>query len=297
MESKTKETPLIVVVGQTAAGKSAMAMRLAKKYEGEIVCADSRTVYRHMDIGTVKPTQKDRLMIPHHLLDIVDPGEDFNASAFKKAAEKDIGDISSRGKIPFLVGGSGLYTDSLIFDYDFSSKHDPKRRDELNRLTVAELRGIILSKNLPMPENTENKRHLARVIETGGLAPKNKKPRPNTLIIGLDVRKEVLAERIEKRTNQMIDEGLIGEARRLGEKYGWQREPMKSIGYREWPDYFSGKKTKDEVINQINASTRKFAKRQMTWFKRDKNIVWVKDLKEADKLVKDFLSRFDTIPS
>lgn len=284
-------------MGPTAAGKSAMALQLAKRYGGEIVCADSRTVYKRMDIGTAKPSEKDRREVPHHLLDLVDPSEDFNASDFKKAAKKAVEDIQSRGKVPFLVGGSGLYTDSLIFDYDFSTKHDPGQRDALNRLTVAKLQDIIRFKGLPMPKNSGNKRHLTRVIETGGSAPKKKKMRPHTLVIGAGVAREVLDKKIEKRTNQMVDDGLVEEAKKLGEEYGWRREPMKSIGYREWPDYFAGRKTKDEAVKQINSSTRKFAKRQMTWFKRNKNIVWVKDLKEADKLVKDFLSRFGTIPS
>lgn len=297
MESQSKNTPLIVIVGQTAAGKSDMALKLAGKYDGEIICADSRTVYRGMDIGTAKPDADDRRAILHHLLDIVDPREDFNASDFQKVAEQVIEDVRSRGKVPFLVGGSGLYVDGVIFGYDFSSKHNPNKRDELNRLNVEKLHEMIRLKNLPMPENSANKRHLIRVIETGGLAPKNRKLRGNTLVVGLDQSKEVLAGKIKRRTRQMVEDGLIEETKRLSQKYGWQIEPMKSIGYREWHGYQSGKKTKEETIEQINSSTRKFAKRQMTWFKRNNDIVWVKDLPQADKLVKDFLSRFDTIAS
>ena len=295
--NREKNRPLVVIVGQTAAGKSALAVKLAQKYKGEIISADSRTIYKTMDIGTAKPVPKEQGRVRHHLLDIVSPDEKFTASDFQKIADKAIHDIISRGKIPFLVGGSGLYVDSVIFDYEFSSIHNPKERDKLNRLPVGELQNIVKEKKLKMPENYKNKRYLVRTIEAKVRTPSNRVVRGNTLVIGLKIPPAVLKEKITRRTHKMIEIGLIEEAKSLSSKYGWGYEPMKSIGYKEWHGYFAGEKTKDQTIKQIASSTNRFAKRQMTWFKRNKNIIWIKDLQEADKLVEDFISRFDTMSS
>ncbi len=264
MGTEPINTPLIAVVGATASGKSALAARLAQKYGGEIICADSRTIYRGMDIGTAKPSRADREQVPHHLLDIVEPDERFNASDFKKMATKSIKDIHARAKLPILAGGSGLYIDALLFDFGFAAAGSPR--------------------------SSTNPRHLDRTVQV-----QSKGLRPNTLVIGLRMPQELLHERITARTEQMIQEGLEEEARDLSQKYGWGSEPMKSIGYRQWHDYFTHQQNKAQTIDQIISSTKQYAKRQMTWFKRNKNIVWVKDLQEADKLVEDFLAKFDTM--
>lgn len=264
MESEPRKTPLIAIVGPTASGKSDMAMELARKYSGEIICADSRTVYREMDIGTAKPTPADRGLVPHHLLDIINPDKPFNASDFKKLANEAIEDIRSRGKIPFLVGGSGLYIDAVLFDYSFAPAG--AGRSEINQ------------------------RHLSKTV---AVAKKNLSS--DTIVIGLKLPREALLQRIAERTKQMINSGLIEETKGLASRYGWMREPMKSIGYREWRGYFAGQKNKKQAEDQIINSTKRFAKRQITWFKRNKDIAWVKNLNEADKLAKEFLSKFDTI--
>jgi tRNA dimethylallyltransferase len=234
-------------------------MKLARKYDGEIICADSRTVYKGMDIGTAKPSKHDKRLVPHHLLDIASPDEKFNVSDFKKRAEKAIQDIQNRGRIPFLTGGSGLYIDAVLFDYGFSSPDAPRSR--------------------------ENPRHLAK---TAAIEKKNL--RANTLIIGVKVPQDTLKRRIAARAVQMVGEGLADEVKALSGRYGWEGEPMKGLGYKQWRPFFAGEQTKEETIGQIIDSTKKYAKRQMTWFRRNKNIIWVKDLQEADKLIEDFVS-------
>lgn len=281
---------LVVVVGPTASGKSKLAMELAEKYNGEIICADSRTIYKGMDIGTAKPTLYEQKRVKHHLLDVVTPDDTFTAADFKEAALKAIKEISFRGKTPFLVGGSGLYIDSVIYDFDFAPKSDTRQRQQLNALPVEDLQGIIRTRNLQMPTNYKNKRHLVRVIETNGQKTSPKKLKPNTLVIGLKVPKDDLSSRIKSRVEQMVDDGLVKEAEDLGKRYGWGSEPMKSIGYQEWQDYFAGKQSLQDTTGKIVVASNKLAKRQMTWFRRNKNIVWIQDLQDARNLVDGFVA-------
>src|SRR5688572_21256799 len=161
--------PLIVIAGPTASGKSALAMKVAKKYNGEIICADSRTVYKGMDIGTAKPSAVDRKEVPHHLLDIVQPNQPFTAADFKEQALAAIDDISGRGKLPIMVGGTGLYIDSVIFDYRFGDPADPDKRAQLQDMTLEQLQQMCVMEGIRLPENTKNKRHLVRAVELGGV--------------------------------------------------------------------------------------------------------------------------------
>src|SRR5680860_52655 len=157
---------IVCIVGPTGSGKSDIAMDMASKYNGEIICADSRTVYQGMDIGTAKPTADDRRLVIHHLLDEVSPDESFNASQFQRLATQAIGDIAGRGKLPMLVGGTGLYVDSVVYGFDFSNKPDPQQRRQLQAMSVEQLQQIISDRGLPVPANDRNPRHLMRTIET-----------------------------------------------------------------------------------------------------------------------------------
>ncbi len=241
-----KVSPLIVVVGETASGKTALGIELAQKFNGEIICADSRTVYKHMDIGTAKPTEAEQKGIKHHLLDIVEPNEKYNVAHFKKDAINAIKDIVSRRKLPIMVGGTGLYIDSVIFDYDFDKK------------TMSGLRA-------------------------------------NTLIIGIQRRRDELKQRIQERVEGMLDEGLVDEVKSLGNKYGWENEAMTSTSYRAFAEHAKGTISLEEAKQKFIRNDVLFAKRQRTWFRRpvyQESIQWVNNPSDAVDLATTFLSKF-----
>lgn len=264
---------LVVIVGTTASGKSGAAMEIAQQYGGEIICADSRTIYKGMDIGTAKPSPEDQAKVPHYLLDIVEPNQKFTVADFQKRANKAIEDIQNRGKVPILVGGTGLYVDAVIYDYSFRAG-DPKKRQALEKLTVNELQTKIKELGLPMPENEQNPRHLIKVLETNGAVAQKQALRPNTLVLGLEWPTEQLKQRITERVEQMIEQGLEQEVRALADQYGWQAEAMKGIGYREWQAYFDGQQDLIKTKELIAKNTWQYARRQRTWFKRNKDIIW-----------------------
>jgi tRNA dimethylallyltransferase len=285
--------PIVVILGLTASGKSKLAMDLARRFDGELICADSRTVYKGMDIGTAKPPIHDRKDITHHLLDVVTPDQPFSAAEFKRLAEKTIEDISNRGKLPIVVGGTGLYIDSLVFDFAFLPKPENDSREELNSLSISQLQQKIINLGIVMPENSENPRHLIRAIETNGEIPIKKGMLKNVLLIGIDVSREELVKRVQTRVDAMFEQGLESEAKEMLEKYGNDAPGLSAVGYREWV------KSSDEVTvkDQITISTMQYAKRQRTWFKRNEQIKWVNQADEAIKLVQDFLEQFNNILS
>lgn len=284
---------LITIVGQTASGKSSMALELAEKYGGEIICADSRTVYKSTDIGTAKPTLADRSRVPHHLLDVVEPGQPFNAADFKYLANNAIADIYSKGKIPFLVGGTGLYVDSVLFDFEFGNEADPELRSELEALSDDMLRRR--AEDLGITEdqvNFKNRRHLTRAIERGGVVQERRVLRENTLVLGIQLEAEELRERISQRLDIMIRDGLKEEVTRLLAKYGWDNEAMSGIGYKEWRPYLEGKDSLEHTFYLLNTHTVQYAKRQKTWFNRGDHIQWIKDVAQADRLIENFLLQY-----
>ncbi len=269
-------TPLVVIVGQTASGKSALAMEIAKRIGGEIICADSWTVYPGFDIGSAKPSDADLAQIPHHLLDIADPREGFSAVLFQRKAKEAIQDIGKRGNIPILAGGTGLYVDSVIYDYGFLPPSAPTIRAELNKMSVPELLSKAEALQLDTAAiDTRNKRRIIRLIENDGKLPTKKSMRDNTLLIGLRVNKDLLRSRIEQRVDSMCAAGLEQEVTHLALQYGWEVEPMKGIGYREWKDYLDGNATIAATKARIVSSTMGLAKRQQTWFKRNDSIHWI----------------------
>ncbi len=271
-----KASPLIVIVGETASGKSALAIQLAKQFNGEIICADSWTVRRGVNIGTAKPSQEEQATVPHHLLDVVGPAEDFTAAVFKKLAEQAIDDVANRGKLPIMVGGTGLYIDGVIYDFSFLPAGGQKLRRELNSLTIPQLLKRIEDNGLDVGEvDIRNKRRLIRLIENNGRLPTKHPLRENTLLIGLRTNLEVLKNRIEQRVNEMINDGLETEARELVERYGWDCEALKGIGYSQWRGYFEGRQGRAETHQKIIKATLNLAKRQRTWFKRNKSIHWI----------------------
>lgn len=252
--------PLVVIVGQTASGKSDLALKLAEKYDGEIICADSRTVYKGMDIGTAKPTKQDQSRVPHHLLDVIDPEQPFTVSAFKDLADQAIDDILKRGKVPFLVGGSGLYIDAVIYNYNFAGSDGPR--------------------------DAQNPRHLS--------ADAPKRPlelRANTLILGMNIEPEELKQRIGKRVDVMVEGGLVDEVKQLGERYGWDIPPMQAPAYKSFRSYVEGAQSLEQAKAQFAVYDSQLARKQRTWFKRNKSIQWLDDPREADVLVAKFLNK------
>ncbi len=269
--------PLTVIVGPTASGKTGLAICLAKEFGGEIVCADSRTVYQGMTIGTAKPTVREMDGVPHHLIDIVRPDEKFTLWNFQQLAKQKISEIRKRGHVPFLVGGSGLYIDSVLFDYDMPSQTvNQSRRTELQKMTIDDLITMIKKQHLPLPENHQNKRYLIRAIEQGGVnQTRRTEPINNTIIVGITTNKEVLVTRIRQRIEQMLDDGLIDEVKHLIGQYGDQ-EPFRNNSYGEIQKFLRGEiASREELIDRIVIADRQLAKKQLTWFRRNKYITWL----------------------
>ena len=271
----TSEQPLIVLVGPTASGKSSVAMEIAQAYKGEIICADSRTIYKGMDIGTAKPTLEDQRLVPHWGLDLVEPGEKFSAADFKSYATQKIAEIRARGAVPMLVGGTGLYIDGIIFDYQFGEPN-PELRAELEALDLDQLKEYCKNNNISLPENEGNKRYVVRAIEQGAVNTKRvQKPLENTIIVGITTEAEVLRERITKRADELFESGMIEEGAALGEKYGWGSEAMTGNVYPLVRQYLNGDLTQNEVREKFITADWRLAKRQRTWLKRNSFIQWL----------------------
>ncbi len=289
---QSRPDPLVVIVGETASGKSALALDLAERYHGELICADALTVRRGADIGTAKPSAADRARVPHHLLDVAAPCQDYTAAVFKDQAIAAITDISARGKLPIMVGGTGLYIDAVLYDYGFLPTGDREARKELDRLEIPELLERAAANGLGISGiDTRNKRRIIRLIETNGEIATRSELRPNTLVLGLTVPREELDQRIEQRVDGMLAAGLENEVRHLAEQGGWECEALKAIGYREWREYFDGQQSLDETRARIIKSTRDLAKRQRTWFKRNNRIHWVINREESVAILTTFLSK------
>lgn len=283
--------PLIIIVGETASGKSALAMELAQQFHGEIICADSRTVYRGLSIGTAKPSHADRQRVPHHMLDMVEPNQDFTAAEFKRLAIQLIGDITARGNVPMLVGGTGLYIDAILYDFQFLPKADKELRTRLEALSTEKLFEEIKANGLPMPENYQNRRHLIRTIEAAGEVPKRGDIRPNTLIMGIKIERDVLRGRITERINQMIEAGFIHEVKELLTAYGPQCRALQAPGYKAFFEYINGTIGLEEARQRFIQNDLQLAKRQRTWFKRNNSIHWLDDPLKAVDLTTTYLSK------
>lgn len=201
--------PLVVIAGPTASGKSATAMEIAREFNGEIICSDSRTIYKGLDIGTAKPSASDQAEVPHWGLDIATPGDVFTAADFKSYALKAIADIRSRGRLPILVGGTGLYVDGVIFDYEFQ-KTSPELRAELERRSLEELVQYCADNNIALPENEKNRRHVINAIVRNNAEPKGlSSPIDNTLIVGIATDRDVLRQRIRDRAGQLFSDESV----------------------------------------------------------------------------------------
>lgn len=289
MAPDTIGAPLVVIVGPTASGKTALAIDLAERFNGEIICADSRTVYKEMDIGTAKPTKEETRRVPHWGIDLVFPNERFNAAKFQSYAVAKIADIRARGKVPFLVGGTGLYVDAVLFQYTFGNSVNETWRHDLSSLSIQELHEYCRKNNITLPENTLNKRYVVRAIEQGGVNQgRIKTPLANSIIVGITTSKDILETRIVQRTEHMFENDVVKEARMLGKKYGWESEAMTSSVYRICKKYIDNRITLEEAKLQNIVADKQLAKRQRTWFRRNKYIEWT-ELENASRIVESQL--------
>ena len=209
-------------------------------------------MYRDFNIGTAKPTKNDQIKINYHVIDVADPWEGFSAVVFKRLANTAINNIAEQGKLPIMVGGTGLYIDSVLFDFSFMPAGEPKLRAQLSKLSLEELLQVINHRRLDLTGiDVHNKRRLVRLIESEGNLPLKKPLRKNTLIIGLKLPRSKLRQRIEKRTDLMFKKGLKYEVEELSQRYGWDSEPMKGIGYREFKNYFDEQQSLAETKRRI----------------------------------------------
>jgi tRNA dimethylallyltransferase len=283
--------PLIVVVGPTASGKTALAVDLAKRFNGEIICADSRTIYKGMDIGTAKPNLAERQGVLHWGLDLVEPSDRFTAADFKIYAEQKINEIRGRGHIPFLVGGTGLYVNAIVFDYQFGGESNNELRTKLDKMTIEELHEYCIKNNVNLPENKFNKRYVVRAIERKSVSEKSKQiPRDDSIIVGIATEKEQLRTRIAARTEQLFENGVVEEATILGKKYGWNNEAMTGNIYPLVKLHLENELTLDEVKEKNTTADWQLAKRQLTWLRRNPYIKW-RSLTEAHIYLSNLLAK------
>ncbi|MFS0688018.1 tRNA (adenosine(37)-N6)-dimethylallyltransferase MiaA [Sporosarcina sp. 179-K 8C2 HS] len=298
---------VIAIVGPTASGKTALSIELAKRLDGEIINGDAMQVYKGLNIGTAKITEQEKEGIPHHLFDIKEPNESFSVAEYQSTVRNCIEEIQSRGKQPIIVGGTGLYIQSVLFDFRFTEEAgDEKVRAELEKELESEGGAERLYNRLQKldPESAEkihpnNHRRLIRALEIIEVTGKTKNeheqgagdaPLYDHLIVGLKLDREVLYERIDVRVDQMMEEGLLEEARGLWEKGVRNVQSVQAIGYKELYQYFEGAISLDEAVELIKKNTRHYAKRQLTYFRNKVKISWFDVIVDKGNIVDGILS-------
>lgn len=295
---------VIVIVGPTASGKTALSIELAKKIDGEIISCDSMQIYKDMNIGSAKPTIEEMQGIKHYMIDIAEPTERFSVAEYKKRSEEAIEKILQKGKVPIIVGGTGLYANSLIYNIEYNEiMLDEEYRKNLMKIAETEVGLATLYEKarsidpVAMKKISSNdKKRIIRVLEIKHSTGKNKtelelESRKNEVkyeykVFAINMPREILYDRINKRVDIMIENGLIDEVENIIEKYKEFPTAMQAIGYKEIVMYLKGKLTKQEAIEKIKQESRRYAKRQITWFKKIENIKWIDGLKDKDENIK-----------
>ncbi len=298
---------VIVIAGPTASGKTSLSIKLAKEINGEIISADSMQIYKYMDIGTAKPSIEEQNGIKHYLLDFVSPDERYSVAEFKKDAENAIEEILRKGKVPIVIGGTGLYIDSLVFGIEYPEiEFDEKYRqalmnkamtDEGLKSLYEEAKKIDEKALLKISEN--DRKRITRILEIYHNTGKTKtemeiESRKNEVkydyrVFAINMDREKLYDRINRRVDIMIEQGLIEEVRELIKKYNKFPTAMQGLGYKEVVEYLDGKCSKEEMIDKIKQETRRYAKRQLTWFRKNKNITWLDGLDDTQNNIKIIL--------
>ena len=297
---------VIVIAGPTASGKTALSIELAKKINGEIVSADSMQIYKDMSIGTAKPTKQEMENIKHYMIDFVSPETRYSVSQYKSDALLCIEEIINKGKMPIVVGGTGLYIDSLIYGIEFQEMPiDLEYRNKLNKIADEGGLSKLYEEACKIDEEAmkiispNDKKRIIRVLEIYKQTGKNKtqqniESRKNEVpddykVFAIDMDREKLYEKINKRVDIMIENGLIEEVQALIDKYSNIQTAMQSLGYKEVVEYFNGLTTREEMIDKIKMESRRYAKRQLTWFRKNKDIIWLNGLEtqseNIDKII------------
>ena len=300
---------VIVICGPTASGKTKISIEIAKKINGEIVSADSMQIYKDMTIGTAKPTPEEMQGIKHYLIDFVSPNQRYSVADYNKDALKAIDEIIKKGKTPIVVGGTGLYVNSLIYGIEYSDiEVDIEYREKLEK--IAESEGIErlyeMAKEID-PEAIKNiskndQKRICRILEIYHTTGKNKTeqekesrkngPKYQYFLYGITMDREKLYDRINKRVDIMINDGLIEEVQNVVKKYDEFPTAMQGLGYKEVVEYLNGITTKEEMIEKIKMETRRYAKRQLTWFKKCENIKWINGLDDIQNNIKIILEEY-----
>ena len=295
---------VIVICGPTASGKTSLAVKLAKEINGEIISSDSMQIYRYMDIGTAKVTEEEKEGIKHYLVSFVEPNERYSVANFKKDAEKAIEEILKKGKTPIIVGGTGLYVDSLIYGIDYQEiQYDEKYRKQLENIDLEELykQAITIDSEAMKKISKNDRKRISRILEIYKATGKNKTEQEklskqnevkyNYKVFAINMEREKLYERINKRVDIMMKQGLIEEVKELLKKYNEFPTAMQGLGYKEVVEYLNGKITEEEMIEKIKLETRRYAKRQITWFKKNKETIWLDGLKDKNENIQIILEK------
>lgn len=326
---RNRNNKLIIILGPTATGKTKLAVALARKFNGEIISADSRQVFRGMDIGTGKDLSEYGLQtqnlasgkasgraelgskagfgVPYHLIDVISPKADFNVAKFQKLAYKAISTVQNSGKMPFLVGGTGLYIDAVIKGYEFTEENEHKNiktlkqiRLKLDKLSLVRLLAKLKKIDIKTYNRIDqkNRRRVQRAVEifyqtgkTKSASDKKNPPDYELLVLGIKFPLEELYRRIDKRLKDRLKEGMVEEIKNLRQDgVSWKKLEEFGLEYRYVSRYLRGLMTEAEMNEQLKNAIHHFAKRQLTWFKRNQAIAWINDAKQAEKLIKNFLA-------
>lgn len=286
-----KKIDVVAIIGPTASGKTALSIRLAKEIDGEIINGDSMQIYRHMDIGTAKITEAEMEGVPHHLLDIKEPTEGFSVAEYQQLVRGKIEEIQARGKMPIIVGGTGLYVQSVLYDFQFAKQEvDETAREnyyrELEVLGPEAMHAKLVQMDPAAaasihPNNTRRVIRAMEMAELAGVSRAEEQfnrgdiPLYNHVIIGLDMDREKLYERINLRVDLMMEAGLVEEVRALYEARIRDVQAIKAIGYKELYAHFDGLVSLEEAVEQIKQNSRRYAKRQLTYFRNKMEIAWI----------------------
>lgn len=298
---------VVVIVGPTASGKTALSIELAKKINGEIISSDSMQIYKDMDIGTAKVTKEEMQGIKHYLVDFVSPDQRYTVSDFKRDSEDAIKEILKNGKVPIVVGGTGLYVNSLIYGIEYQDmKFDEEYRNKLMKIAETEegLKSLYEEADKIDPEalqkiSSNDKKRIIRILEIYKATGKTKTEQEilsrqkgvdyDFKVFGIDMERSKLYERINLRVDIMLEQGLENEVKNLVSKYSEFPTAMQGLGYKEVVEFFEGKISHEEMIEKIKQESRRYAKRQLTWFRKNKEIIWLNSEDGVDKNIKVIL--------